>query len=302
MKWPGRAKPQRGGPGAGAGRPVRAEPTERAEQAAQAEAAAQAETARRHLIEERWGRQTAAWADWLARSPAGVDLHLWWQRQNDLVPLIGEEPYRDRLAELLSRAAPRDLAAMGLGCSRRVDRACRTPEVCGQDPEPRPDVRPFGRSGPVPGACSSFIDCYTSHEIRVRFSGDDRHSAVMLLRGGPGEARLWVDGVPVLEGEWLDNGGHWLDERFFVIRIGGPDDHPEQGYTSIGQWLYDIVSLLVYDAELRIPHVLIPGPTENWRDPVADVRDGTVRVYADEAAQAAATPDREFPVGAPPTG
>ncbi|MFJ3830922.1 hypothetical protein ACIPWI_23585 [Streptomyces sp. NPDC090046] len=228
-----------------------------------------------------------------------MDLRLWWRKQNDLVALIGEERYRDRLAELLSQAAPRDLAAMGLGCSRRVDRACRAPEVCGQDPEPQPDGRPFSRSGPVPGACSSFIDCYSPHGIRVRFSGGDRHSAVMLLRGGPVEARLWVDGVPLLEGQWLDDGGHWLEERFFVIRIGGPDDHPEQGYTSIGEWLHDIVSLLVYDADLRIPHVLVPGPTENWRYPVVDVRDGTVRVYADEEAQAAATPDREFPVGAP---
>ncbi|MFF1777105.1 hypothetical protein [Streptomyces virginiae] len=293
MNWPWRAKPQRGGPAARAEEPARAE---------QAEQAEQAETARRHAIEERWGGQTAAWADWLARSPAGVDLYLWWQKRNDLVPLVGEERYQVRLAELLSRAAPRDLAVMGLGCSRRVDRACRAPEICGQDPEPRPDGRPYHRSGPVPGACSSFIDCYSPHEIRVRFNGDDRHCAVMLLRGGPSRALLWVDGVPVLEGEWLDNGGHWLDERFFVIRFGGPDDHPEQGYTSIGQWLYDIVSLLVYDAELRIPYVLVPGPTENWRDPVVEVRDGTVRVYVDEGAQAASTPDREFPVGAPGAG
>ncbi|MEY2225748.1 hypothetical protein [Streptomyces sp. BF23-19] len=31
-----------------------------------------------------------------------MDLYLWWQKQNDLAALVGEERYRDPLAELLS--------------------------------------------------------------------------------------------------------------------------------------------------------------------------------------------------------
>ncbi|WP_165364971.1 hypothetical protein, partial [Streptomyces sp. C] len=35
--------------------------------------------ARKHL-EELWGSDVADWQEWLARSPEGVDLLLWWQR------------------------------------------------------------------------------------------------------------------------------------------------------------------------------------------------------------------------------
>ncbi|MFE1553789.1 hypothetical protein ACFW6V_02215 [Streptomyces sp. NPDC058734] len=259
----------------------------------------EAAAARKHL-EELWGSDVADWQQWLARSPEGVDLLLWWHRQRALTALVGPDAYRERLALLLSRAAPRDVAAMGLGCSRRVDRRCRTPEVCGQDPVPPPPGGPAPhRSGPVPGACSRFIDCYTAHEVRVHFSEGDRHSAVLLLRGGPDEARMWVDGVPVGEGLWLDNGGWWQDDRFYVIRVGGPEDHPHQGLGDIGDWLYRIVSLLVYDAEQAVAHVLVPGPSEEWTDPVLEIRDGVGRVYATEEAREAGTADREFPLDGP---
>ncbi|MFJ3877616.1 hypothetical protein ACIPW5_09185 [Streptomyces sp. NPDC090077] len=259
----------------------------------------EAEAARRHL-EELWDEDVADWQQWLARSPEGVDLILWWYRQRALTALVGPDRYRERLALLLSRAAPRDIAAMGLGCSRRVDRRCRTPEICGQDPAPPPPGGPaFRGSGPVPGACSRFTDCHTAHEIRVHFTDDDRHSTVLLLRGGPDEARMWVDGVPVGEGRWLDNGGWWQDDRFYVIRVGGPAGHPKQGPGDIGDWLYRIVSLLVYDAERAVARVFDPGPDEEWTDPVLEVRDGLLRIYPTEEARAAGTPDREFPLDTP---
>ncbi|MEW1633455.1 hypothetical protein AB0469_05235 [Streptomyces sp. NPDC093801] len=237
------------------------------------------------------------WGDWLARSPEGAELAAWWHGERELTARFGADHYRAHLAALLSRAAPRDVAAMGLGCSRRVDRPCRAPGVCGRDPEPAAGTRL--RSGPVPGACSRFIDCWTPHEVRVHFTPDDRHRAVLLLRGGPDEALLWVDGTPVGEGERLDNGGHWADDRFYVIRIGGPADHPAQGLGDFGDWLYRIVSLLVYDAERALAHVLVPRPEEHWTDPVVRTGDGTVRVYASADAEQSGTADRCFPVGGP---
>ncbi|WP_329388534.1 hypothetical protein OG625_33725 [Streptomyces sp. NBC_01351] len=265
-------------------------------------AAVAAERERRERLAARWGRDRPAWRESLARSPIGVDLLLWWFDEADLTDLVGEDRYLERLGELLSTAAPRDIAALGLGCSRRVDRACNVPEVCSLDPLPVPDGAAPRHRGWAPGACSSFVDCYSRHEVRVRFTPDDRHRAALLLRGSPAEARLWVDGLPVAEGEWLDNGGHWQEGRYFVIRLGGPSDHPRQGHREIGQWLYDIVSLLVYDAELRRAHVFVPDDSEQWNDPVVDVRGGTGCVYADQAARDADTPAREFAVEPPPPG
>lgn len=181
--------------------------------AAAAAAAAAAERAAQERVAERWGRSAVGWQRWPARSPAGVDLLHWWFDEADLTALVGEDRYVERLAELLSKAAPRDVAAMGLGCNRRVDRACRFPEVCGLDPVVPPGGEiPSHRHGEVPGACSGFIDCWTRHEIEVDFTAGDRHRSVLLFRGGPDAALLWVDGVPVGEGEWLDKGGHWLED------------------------------------------------------------------------------------------
>lgn len=145
------------------------------------------------------------------------------------------------------------------------------------------------------------MDCATPHGIRVEFTADDRHSAVFLLRGGAAEARMWVDGIPVGQRECLDNGGHWQHDRFHVIRVGGPDDHPAQGLGDIGDWLYLVKSLLVHDAERAVTHVFVPGPTECWTDPVLEVRGAKGYVYASPEACAAGTADREFPVGGPGT-
>ncbi|MFD9410208.1 hypothetical protein ACFWBN_24795 [Streptomyces sp. NPDC059989] len=267
---------------------------------AAAEAAAAAERAAEKQVAARWGDSAAGWRHWLARSPVGVDLLHWWFDEADLTALVGEDRYVARLAELLSKAAPRDVAAMGLGCNRRVERACRFAEVCSLDPVVPPGEEiPSYRHGEVPGACSGFMDCWSRHEIEVDFTAGDRHRSVLLFRGNPSEARLWVDGVPVGEGQWLDKGGLWEEERFFVIRVEGPADHPQQGLGHIGAQLYAIVSLLVHDAERRITHLFVPDDTENWTEPVLRVRNGTGYVYATPEACKADTPDRAFPVEAP---
>ncbi|MFG2983774.1 hypothetical protein ACGFYQ_21415 [Streptomyces sp. NPDC048258] len=254
---------------------------------AAAVAAAAAERAARKRVAERWGRSAAGWQHWLARSPVGVDLLHWWFDEADLTALVGEDRYVERLAELLSKAAARDVAAMGLGCHRDVERACRFPEVCSLDPvvPPGGEISSY-RHGGVPGACSGFIDCWSRHEIEVDFTAGDRHRAVLLFRGGPSEARLWVDGVPVGEGELLDKGGLWEEERFFAIRVEGPEDHPQQGLGHIGAQLYAIVSLVVHDAERGTTQVFVPDDSEGY-------------VYATPEACAAGTPDREFQIEAP---
>ncbi|KIX77849.1 hypothetical protein SF23_10040, partial [Streptomyces sp. MBRL 10] len=243
MKWPWRAKPGtdgKGGAGAGAaGEPASGEESfaetiqRRIEEGARAAEAAERHGHRRMI--EHWGEGVLGWRDWLSRSPVGVDLLHWWHDEPELTALVGEERYLERLGELLSQAAARDVAAMGLGCTRRVDRACRFAEICSQDPVLAPgEELASHRHGGVAGACSSFIDCHTPHEIDVTFAHGDRHRSVLLFRDHPGKALLWVDGVRVGEGHWLDKGGWWVAERFFVIRIGGPDDHPEQGPAPIG--------------------------------------------------------------------
>ncbi|WP_405828663.1 hypothetical protein [Streptomyces sp. NBC_00105] len=266
-------------------------------------AAAAAERAAHRRVAERWGCSGAEWHQWLARSPAGADLLHWWSDEADLTALVGEHRYVERLAELLSQAAPRDVAAMGLGCSRDVERSCRFAETCSLDPVVPPGGKIAGhRNGAVPGACTSFIDCWSRHEIDVTFTAGDRHRSVLLFRGGPSEARLWVDGVRVGEDELLDKGGHWVEERFFVIQVEGPEDHPRQGLGHIGAQLYAIVSLLVHDAERHTTRVFVPDRTEHWTDPVLRVRNGTGYVYATPEADAADTPDREFPVDPAPAG
>ncbi|MFD8633700.1 hypothetical protein [Streptomyces sp. NPDC059533] len=263
---------------------------------AEAKAAAAAERAGHQRMVERWGDRVVDWQGWLARSPVGVDLLHWWFDEVELTALVGEERYLERLGELLSKAGARDIAAMGLGCTRRVDRACRFAEVCSQDPPPGEKLADY-RHGEIPGACSSFLDCHSKHRIDVTFADGDEHRSVLFFRDHPGKALLWVDGVRVGEGHWLDNGGSWEAERFFTIRIEGPEDHPEQGIGAMGRQLHNIVSLLIHDAERGTTRILVPEAGESWTDPVLDVRDGTGRVYPTREDRAAdGTPDRIFPL------
>ncbi|WP_327386924.1 MULTISPECIES: hypothetical protein [unclassified Streptomyces] len=268
---------------------------------ADARAAAAAERAGHERMVERWGSRVVEWRGWLARSPVGVDLLHWWYDEAELTALVGAERYVERLGELLSQASARDVAAMGIGCTRRVDRACRFAETCSQDPVVPPGEKLASyRHGGIPGACSSFMDCSSPHEIDVTFADGDDHRSVVLFRDHPGKARLWVDGVRVGEGEWLDKGGIWVEGRYFTIQIEGPKDHPEQGLGAMGRQLHNIVSLLIHDAERGTTRILVPEATESWTDPALEVRGGTGRVYPTREARAAGgTPDRIVPLDEP---
>ncbi|MBL1084984.1 hypothetical protein JK359_23930 [Streptomyces actinomycinicus] len=235
------------------------------------------------------------WESWLRRSPAGAELRQWWRDEgNRNLARVGPERYREHLAELLSRASPRDVAAMGIGCTRRADRPCRDPRTCGQDP-PAGRVGPIrNRMGPLPGACAGFTDCWTAYGIDVAFTPDDAHRAVHVLHPS-GRCMLWVDGVRVAEGAALEHSGYWADERFYVVQAAGPRNHPEQ-HIAMGNLGWNILSLVVHDAARVTTRVLEPEATQTWTSPVLRVDGRTLCVYPDPEAGEDAPPDRVLPV------
>ncbi|MFD7625924.1 hypothetical protein ACFV7Q_07740 [Streptomyces sp. NPDC059851] len=239
------------------------------------------------------GRQepeTDPWQDWLDRSPEAVAVRQWWRDAAEQIAGLGEQEYCERLGELLSRLAPRDFAALGLGCTRRVDRACREPQTCSKDHVPPPEGgRPLLRHGPVAGACSSFTDCYSRFAVRATFTADDRHRAVN-VEGRWSRVMLWVDGVRVEAPGFLEASGYWVDGRFFVAEMAAPDDHPLQGHYAMGT--IAVLSLVIHDVATASTHIVDPEPHENWSDPVAELRDGEWRFYPTREARDADRPDR----------
>ncbi|OQR64594.1 hypothetical protein B6E66_08320 [Streptomyces maremycinicus] len=235
------------------------------------------------------------WGEWLRRSSTGTELLVGWRQAPDVMRRIGRDAYGERLAALLSAASARDCAAVGFGCTRRMDRACREPSVCRTDPaagSPAEGIARGEREGPVPGACAGFYGSRADFEVRVRFSGgDDRHRAVFWHDMAASVVRLWVDGVPVGAGAGLDPYGHWLDGGFLVVVAEGPDDHPRQSYGP-GLLVTGIVSVLIHDAACGSTRTLIPEPHEEWTDPQVVLAGETLRVYATPEARAADVPDR----------
>ncbi|MGV9268239.1 hypothetical protein ACWDRR_26650 [Kitasatospora sp. NPDC003701] len=255
-----------------------------------------------HQWHHRWGPWGEEWQDWLRRSPTGVDLLVWWRDEgDDLLALVGPQRYLERLAELLSRASPRDVAAMGIGCSRRIDRPCRDPRTCSQDLPDAPTGAARHRTGPVPGACSGFKDCWSAYGIDVEFTADGRHRAVH-LQDPSDHSRMdvQVDGVRLAEALTLDSSGYWVGRRYYVVQAGGPPEHPEQGLT-MGNLCCNILSLVVHDAALATTRILVPEATESWTDPELRLDGGTLYVYPNPQAREAGRADRVLPVEPSPS-
>ncbi|MEU8241317.1 hypothetical protein AB0C07_23980 [Actinoplanes missouriensis] len=239
----------------------------------------------------RWRDAMDHWRDWLRGSATGVELYTRATARDEYQYLLGDDAYREQLIGILGRAQPRDCAAARFGCTRRSDRACRGPEICSQDRSP--DDREVHREGPLPGACDTFYgDLGPEERLRVAFSAGERHRAVLwhdrVLTG-----RLWIDGVPVGADVFLGEWGRWLDDRFYVIEVNGPDDHPEQEYGFGGAV---INSVLIHDADRSSSRVLEPTADERWTTPWV-VREGDeLLVFPDrQAAEAGASPDRTLP-------
>ncbi|WP_106317778.1 hypothetical protein [Actinoplanes italicus] len=234
----------------------------------------------------KWRHLADPWRLWLRRSAAGVDLFNRWTESSEHVEMLGEDAYREQLVRLLSRAVPRDCAASGFGCTRRIDRSCREPEICSQNP-PATAGEAVHREGPLPGGCDRYFGWWGgSSVLRVAFSAGDRHRAVHW------DGRLWIDGLPIADDQTLDEYGRWLDDRFFVILAEGPPDHPAQTFT----WdtpVSTIRSVVVHDADQGSTTVLTPTAEETWTNPTV-VRNGAVLlIHPDQAGSA---PDRTLPV------
>ncbi|MET8451095.1 hypothetical protein [Streptomyces sp. NPDC005209] len=225
----------------------------------------------------------------------GTDLLAWWRDEGGtFLAHAGPEGYRARLAELISRASPRDVAALGIGCTRRIDRPCRDPKTCSQDPPDGQAVTVPNRTGPIPGACGGFKDCWTTYGINVKFTPDDRHRAVH-IQDPSDRCMLWIDGVRVAEGLALEHSGYWASSRFYVVETEGPKDHPEQGL-AMGNLCWNILSLVVHDVERATTRVLVPEATETWTCPVLRVDGEALRVYPDYEVCEDASPDRVLPI------
>lgn len=226
----------------------------------------------------RWRGADESWRGWLRRSTTAVELFTRWHESDEYEYLLGAGAYRDQLVEVLARVQPRDCAAAGLGCTRRIDRACRGPEICSRDRTHVPDDQ-VSREGPLPGACDSFyLQCRQGH-VWIQFSAGERHRAVLWCEGSHG-GMLWVDGTRVGEEHTLDVSGQWLDDRFYTVQAEGPEGHPAQDY-QMGGLATRIKSLLLHDAERSRTQLLVPGPDESWTDP-SIVSDGrSLLVYAD---------------------
>ncbi|GHI83132.1 hypothetical protein [Streptomyces xanthophaeus] len=230
------------------------------------------------------------WQDWLSRSPEALAVRQWWADAAEQSVQLGEDGYRERLGELLSRLSPRDFAALGFGCTRRIDRSCREPQTCSQDPAPQPatDGR-TRREGPVAGACNGFWDCSSRYGIRAAFTADDRHLAVT-VHGSWSQVMLWVDGIRVETPNPLEEIGYWVGDRFYVTETAAPDDHPLQGHVGMGA--IAILSVVIRDVTTATTHIMDPEPHEDWSCPVAVLRDGRWRLYPTLEARDTDRPDR----------
>ncbi|MET8153499.1 hypothetical protein ACIBSW_07950 [Actinoplanes sp. NPDC049668] len=242
----------------------------------------------------RWRWADEHWRDWLRRSGTATELFTRRNESDEYRYLLGADAYRDQLVEVLSRAQPRDCAAAGLGCTRRIDRACRGPEICSRDRAEAPADR-TRREGPLPGACDSFhLDLGDGH-ASIEFSAGDRHRAVLWWEiSSP--AMLWIDGTRIAPEQTLDVSGRWLDDRFYMVQAAGPEDHPAQEY-GMGTLSCRIRSVLLHDADRSSTKLLTPTPTEPWTDPRI-VRDGeSLLIYArPEDTKTGTPPTRTLPV------
>lgn len=243
----------------------------------------------------RWRGADQRWREWLRRSTTAVELFTRRHESDEYEFLLGASAYRDQLVEVLSRARPRDCAAAGFGCTRRIERGCREPEICSRDRADGHDDR-VRREGPLPGACDSFYLERREDHVWVDFSAGERHRAVLWADSSRG-GTLWVDGTRVGEELTLDLSGQWLDDRFYTVQAEGPADHPAQDH-QMGSLVSRIRSVLLYDAERSRTRLLVPGPDEPWTFPwiVSDGR--SLLVYADsDDVQGGIAPTRTLPIG-----
>jgi hypothetical protein len=148
----------------------------------------------------------------------------------------------------------------------------------------------------------NFLDGAAKSTVRIEFSPSFRHQAV-LVQGPPEDwagALLWVDGdsVPVprdSDGNPLcEKYAQWLDDRFMYARFGGLWDHPLTEPVTIDR-LGNLRGVLIWDTLRRERRVELPDHRQAWTSPLVELRQDSLRIYADGAAFRDNRADRVLP-------
>lgn len=218
-------------------------------------------------LERRWARSVAAHALWSRQAPV-VPLLLDWLRDADeIAPRLGPAMWRHFAQHLLQHASTRDLRAMGL--DERVESRVWTSW---------PEWRTAGfRIADAPGRLHRAVVWW--EDGRLPEYPED--GAVFQAPYG---AALWLDGrlLPYPQeltfGCSITGSGEWIDDRYFVVDVDGPPEHPdyvEEKANGRGS----VLSLLVVDARHRSCHLLNPRAHEPWLRPRITVQtDGRWRI------------------------
>ncbi|MDH0867100.1 hypothetical protein [Mitsuaria sp. GD03876] len=218
-------------------------------------------------LERRWARSVAAHALWSRQAPV-VPLLLDWLRDADpIARALGPAMWRHFAQHLLQHASTRDLRAMGL--DERVEARVWTSW---------PEWRTAGfRIADAPGRLHRAVVWWEDGRLPEYPEDGGVFQA-------PYGAALWLDGrlMPYPQeltfGCSINGSGEWIDDRYFVVDVDGPPEHPdyvEEKANGRGS----VLSLLVVDARHRSCHLLNPRAHEPWLRPRISVQaDGRWRI------------------------
>lgn len=218
-------------------------------------------------LERRWAQSVAAHALWSRQAPI-VPLLLDWLRDAEpIARALGPAMWRHFAQHLLQHASSRDLRAMGL--DERVASRVWTSW---------PEWRTAGfRIADAPGRLHRAVVWWEDGRL-PEFPQD---GAVF---EAPYGAALWLDGrlLPYPQeltfGCSIAGSGEWLDDRYFVLDVDGPPEHPDY-VEELANGRGSVLSLLVVDARHRSCHLLNPRAHEPWLRPRITVQaDGRWRI------------------------
>ncbi|WP_423598429.1 hypothetical protein [Roseateles sp. MS654] len=218
-------------------------------------------------LERRWARSVAAHALWSRQAPV-VPLLLDWLRDAETIARsLGPAMWRHFAQHLLQHASTRDLRAMGL--DEQVEARVWTSW---------PEWRTAGfRIADAPGRLHRAVVWWEDGRLPEFPDGRGVFEA-------PYGAALWLDGrlLPYPQeltfGCSINGSGEWIDDRYFVIDVDGPPEHPDY-VEELANGRGSVLSLLVVDARHRSCHLLNPRAHEPWLHPrIAVQPDGRWRI------------------------
>nr|WP_297529698.1 hypothetical protein [uncultured Roseateles sp.] len=212
-------------------------------------------------LERRWARSIATHALWSRQAPV-VPLLLDWLRDAEpIARALGPAMWRHFAQHLLQHASTRDLRAMGL--DERVES-----RVWASWPEWR--TAGF-RIADAPGRLHRAVVWWEDGRL-PEYPDTER------VFETPYGAALWLDGrlLPYPQelnfGCSVNGSGEWIDDRYFVVDVDGPTEHPDY-VEELANGRGSVLSLLVVDARHRTCHLLNPRAHEPWLRPRITVQD-----------------------------